>query len=227
MERKTGLKNNALLKLMIADDHPMVLEGLEKMLNAVPGFSVMETFLDGRSVLDALKSVHPDVLLLDVQLSDFTAEELVPLILKAAPQLPILIVSSVDQPTRVRQIMRLGCRGYVLKNTGAEELAKAVSRVACGELYMNAALQEQLMHDMLLFKSGQPAGSIRLTRREKEILQLVGRSMTSRQIAEALSISIHTVENHRKHLFQKFDVPNVAGLIRKALHMGYIDTKPR
>lgn len=210
---------------MIADDHPMVLEGLEKMLNAMPGFRVIATWLDGRSLLEGLSSSRPDVLLLDVQLSDYTAEELVPLILKKAPELPILIVSSIDQPTRVRQIMRLGCKGYLLKNTGAAELAEAVSRVAAGELYMNSSLKEQLMEDMLLFRKAQPAGSIRLTRREKEILQLVGRSMTSRQIAEVLSISIHTVENHRKHLFQKFDVTNVAGLIRKALHMGYMDSK--
>lgn len=212
-----------MINLAIVDDHQMVIDGLCQMLRSYNNIAVGNTYNNGNALLAGLQQQQPDVLLLDIQLTDFSGEDLVPVIVKKYPAIRILAVTSVDKTSRVRQLIRLGCLGYLLKNTPATTLAEAIQTVYRREAFITPVLKEQILMHTLQLKSEMPALSILLTRREKEILQLVAREYSSQDIANELFISLNTVINHRKNLFQKMDVKNLAGLIRKGMHMGLID----
>jgi len=216
------MKAKEKIQIDIVDDHQMVLDGLRQMLSSFPDIQIQNTYLTGQSLLAGLKKQQPDVLLLDIQLTDYTGEDLVPLLIKNYPAVRILAVTSIDTTARVRNLMRMGCLGYVLKNVQSNTLLEAVETVYKGLSYITPELKEQLLEDMLHLKKEMPAQQLLLTRREKEILQLIALEYSSRDIADKLYISLNTVENHRKHLFQKMDVKNLAGLMRKALMLGLI-----
>ncbi len=215
--------NSNTINIAITDDHQMVLEGLQHMLKAYADFNIIDTYTTGNALLAGLKHRQPDVLLLDVHLNDFVGEDLVPLLIKQFPAMRILAITSIDNTSRVRNLIRMGCLGYLLKNTPASTLANGIRTVAMGTSFVDPVLKEQLLQDLLQFKNEMAAGHLLLTRREKEILQLLAHEKSSKDIADQLFISLNTVENHRKHLFQKMDVRNVAGLIRKAMILGFIE----
>lgn len=215
--------NGRKINVMIADDHPMVIDGLLKMLGSYSDLHCCEGFITGSSLLDALEKEQPDVLLLDMQLSDYIGEDLVPILLKQYPSIRILIVSSIDTDTRIKNMMRIGCAGYVLKNIAGDDLAKAIRAVQQGNTFLSEDLKSNFLESIFQTPSTQKRpGTLLLTRREKEILQLVAKEYSTKEIASLLCISPFTVENHRKNLFAKLDVKNVAGLVRKGLILGLI-----
>lgn len=211
------------IQLSIADDHPMVLAGLIHALQHKNNIKVLSTFTNGNALLAGLKKQQPDVLILDVLLPDCTAEELLPIISQAYPALRVLALTSIDNIARVRNLIHLGCLGYLLKNAHEETITEAIEAVYRGVPYITPDLKAQLKRNELDARKEMPAQGDLLTRREKEILQLIVKAHTSKQIAELLFISPYTVENHRKHLFQKLDVKNVTGLVQKAIVLGLIE----
>ena len=211
------------INVAIADDHQMVIEGLLFMLKDYPDLDISDTYNNGNALLAGLQRRQPDVLLLDIHLNDFVGEELVPLIIKKYPGIRILAITSIDNVNRVRTLIRMGCLGYLLKNVPATTLIEGIRTVYTGVPFIGPGLKESLLQDMLQLKSELPVRALLLTRREKEILQLLAQQCTSKEIAEQLFISLNTVENHRKHLFQKMDVRNVAGLIKKTITLGLIE----
>lgn len=214
--------NHIKIQVSIVDDHPMVLGGLLYALNYKHSIQIQNTYTDGKSLLAGLQKRQPDVLILDVLLPDCTAEDLLPIITKTYPAIRILALSSIDNIRRVRNLIYLGCLGYLLKNAHEETITKAIETVYKGIPFVTPDLSTQLKNENVNEQGkGITKGNI-LTRREKEILLLVIKAYTSKEIAEQLYISLHTVENHRKHLFQKLDVKNVTGLVQKALALGLI-----
>ncbi len=213
------------IEIAITDDHPMVLEGLQKMLTGVEGIRIQACYRTGQALLAGLEKMQPDVLLLDIHLTDFVGEDLVPLIVKTFPAVRILAITSVDTTIRVKNLIRKGCLGYLSKNTSADMLIEAIRNVYRGLPYVEEQIKNQLFEDMLYIKKEIPVSGhqLFLTRREKEVLQLIAKEYSSKEIADKLFISINTVEIHRKHLFQKLDVKNLAGLVRKALLLGLIE----
>lgn len=211
-----------MIEVCIVDDHPMVLDGIAYMLNGNESIRVVHCYNNGNSLLAGLQHYVPDVLLLDIQLPDYNAELLLPKIKENYPLLKILAITSIDNIHRVKKLIRSGCMGYLLKNTGSHTLVKAINTVYEGKSFVSDALQEQIRQDNARIKGEIPAGGIYLTQRELEILQLIIKEFSSVEIAEQLSISINTVEKHRSHLFQKMDVRNVVGLTRKAFELGLI-----
>lgn len=214
---------NGIIKIAIVDDHQMVVEGLQHMLGSYTDIEIQDTYYTGNTLLVGLKKRQPDVLLLDIHLPDFVGETIVPIIIKEHPAIRILAITSVDNINRVRNLIRMGCLGYLLKNTPAVTLVEAIKTVYRGVSFVTPALKEQILVETLRLKNEMPAKPLFLTRREKEILQMISLGESSKQIADKLFISLNTVENHRKHLFQKMDVKNIAGLIRRAITLGLID----
>ncbi len=212
-----------MINICIADDHPMVLDGITYMLRDHPSIRLTASYANGQSLLAGLSQSVPDVLLLDVQMPDYTAEELIPMIKAQYPEVRILCLTSVDNIHRVKILIRTGSLGYLLKNTGSEELINAIETVHRNEPYITPSIREQMDADNLRLKKEAPAGGISLTHREMEILQLIIKEYSSAEIAEQLQITIHTVEKHRSHLFLKMDVKNAVGLARKAIQMGLFE----
>lgn len=217
------MKETQTIQIAIADDHPMVADGIQKMLAAYTGLQVDSICYTGAALLNRLAVAQPDVLLLDMQLPDYIGEDLAPLLLERYPTLRILVVSSVDTDARIKYMMRIGCAGYVLKNIPGAELAQAIKTVYQGDKYLGEEIKAHFLND--LFHTGASAKTatpLLLTRREKEILQLIAKEYSTKEIADQLYISPFTVENHRKNLILKLGVKNVAGLVRKGMILGLV-----
>ncbi len=209
------------IKLVIADDHPMVVKGLADILRPYEHMEIQAAFGKGKELLAALPSLRPDILMLDVQLPDMEGEEIVRELRKACPELRILVVSSIDTPYRIREMLQLGCRGYLLKSTAPETLIEAIEKIYKGEEFLEPGMRDRLLASVIHPDVAGPK-HIRLTRRELEILKLVCEGLNNYDIGAKLFLSHRTVENHRSSLHQKFEVKNSVALVRAAMHHGFI-----
>lgn len=205
---------------MITDDHPMVITGLQTVLDSSDQIKVTGTFRDGQSLLDGIKDSPPDVLLLDLQLPDILGKELAEKVLLRWPDIRIIILTSLEATHHIEEMMQLGCVGYLLKsNTDHDKLIKAVEQAFYGESFIDESLQKQLLSNIFKKKKQQEDSSALLTRREKEILHFIIEESTNQDIADKLHISIRTVECHRLSLLHKLKVKNTAGLVKKAVEL--------
>lgn len=211
------------IKVAIVDDHPLAISGLRNMLADNKKIVVSDTYENGATLLEGIEKKQPDVLLLDIHLPDYRGQDLAAIISKKYPSVKILVITSLDAPTHVKTMMRNGCSGYVLKNTRVKALVHAIEEVYKGETYIEPALKEQMMQNVLQFKKNTKIKVPNLTQREKEILKLIVEEYTNQEIADKLFLSMRTVENHRFSLLQKLDVKNSIGLVRMAIQMGLID----
>jgi DNA-binding NarL/FixJ family response regulator len=209
------------INISLTDDHPMVITGIMNMLLPYQHIQVLSSYNTGTDLLNGLKKQQPDVLLLDIQLPDITGNDLMRTINKQYPMLKVLALTSTETPFYVRDMMQNGCMGYVLKHINQQALVHAIEEVFEGRQYMEAELKEELLQGML--KTKKQARSALITRREKEILQMIAKEMTNQQIADTLFVSCKTVENHRFSLMHKLGVKNTVGLITTALKLGLID----
>jgi DNA-binding NarL/FixJ family response regulator len=209
-------------RLAIIDDHQVVINGLKSMLAADPGLQVDFTTQSSDELLNYLQISVPDVLLMDMQMPGLSGVDLGKKILKLYPQIKIVAFSSFDDSSMVKQILRAGARGYILKNADWQTITKAIHTVMSGEQFIDEAIQKILLQESL---TGQRRSlyEVPITKREKEILKLVSEGLSSQQIAEKLFISVRTVETHRQNLNQKLDIKNTAGLIKEAMKRGLAD----
>lgn len=206
----------------IADDHKMVLNGIENMLSAYSNIRVGHMYHNGRSLLAGLKAKRPDVLLLDIQMPDVGGEELTALIARAYPEIAILAITGFDHISYVRKMLEKGALGYILKNTDEVILKLAIETVYRRQQFVDPSLRERLIQDMIQHKKLEAQKPI-LTKREKEILKLIVNEHTSQQIADTLSLSIRTIENQRVNLMQKLKVKNTAGLVKVAFEYKLVE----
>jgi len=211
------------IRVAITDDHPLVVTGLQKVIEACPHIETSGTYPDGKSLLDGLRSQQPDVLLLDMQLPDTTGRELAAEIRRSWPDIRIIVLTSLEATDNIEEMIQAGCTGYLLKSTtDPDRLIHAVERAYRNEVFLDESLQQQMLSNMLRKKVQQENIGAMLTRREKQILQLIADEYTNQEIAEKLYISIRTSEFHRVSLLQKFGVKNTAGLVKKAMELKLI-----
>jgi DNA-binding NarL/FixJ family response regulator len=211
------------VKLILADDHPLVLSSLKTVINSQEQMEVVGSYCCGSDLLNGLKTLQPDVLMLDMQLPDMTGKELAETILNVYPSIKIIVLTALEATYNIEEMMQLGCAGYLLKSSCDDlQLIKAIEDVYRGEYYLDTVLQKQLLTNILKKKRLAENVSQLLTRREKEILKLITEEYTNMEIAEKLNISIRTVETHRFSLLQKLNAKNTAGLVRSAIEMRLI-----
>ncbi len=209
------------IKVVLTDDHMMVLDGLKNVLKGDPDIEVTGVFQSGKELLATFASQLPDVLLLDLQLADITGQEVATKIIKEYPSVKIIILSGIESPPIIQDMMKFGCRGYLLKSTTNKTLLlEAIKKVYEGQLYMEASVQQRLLQDVLDAKQTALPSNKKLTTREKDILRLIAGGYTNQQIGDMLYISPRTVENHRHNLIQKLEVKNSLGLIKAAMDLG-------
>lgn len=211
------------IKIVITDDHPLAIAGLQNMLYNVPDIEVTAAYNTGAALLEGLSCQQPDILLLDVLLPDKKGTELATFISHTYPLVKIIALTSLDAPIHVRSMMREGCKGYVLKNTDKASLIYAIDQVYHGHEYIEPALKEKLLYNVIHYRKLAIGKSPNLTHREKEILKLIVAEYTSQQIADQLFLSLRTVETHRFNLQKKLAVNNTIGLVKAAIQMGLID----
>ena len=211
-----------MITVAITDDHLMVVEGLKTMLNNADGIQIISTYHSVNDTIDGLQIKEPQVLLLDINLPDGNGIHLCKQLKDHYKNLKIIALSNYEDIAFIKQIIKNGANGYLIKNTNKKELITAIKTVKDNQLFLPDKLQRLLLNDSLGKPINSPFFIPSLTRREKEVLELIVKEFTSEEIAETLFINIKTVEAHRSNLIQKLGVKNVAGLVRVAIEKGLI-----
>ncbi len=209
-----------MTQLAIVDDHSIVLQGLELLLRNAPDIRIVGLYHNAAQLLDALQAGEPiNTLLLDIHLPDTNGVELCRIVHQAYPAIHILGLSMVNDLSMVRLMLKNGARGYLHKNAEREEVLEALEQLAVGKRYFSHEIAEKLLiseretTNRTSYQSPFP----RLSRREKEVLQLIVDEFTTQEIADKLFISFGTVETHRRNILSKLGARNTAGLVRIAL----------
>ena len=210
------------IRIIIADDHAIVRQGIGHVLEAIGGLEVIAEAGDGQELLDLLESHDPDMLLLDISMPNKTGLEVARELRERGSEIPILILSMHDNPEYVLEAVRAGADGYLLKDTAPAELRRAIEVVHGGKEYfaervthqLSVALREELEREQQRTRLDQ------LTGREREVLVRVADGRTNREIAEEFGISPRTVETHRERVMAKLRIRTVAGLTRFVLEHG-------
>ena len=203
-----------MANILIVEDHPVVVEGLQKLLRDKGITSDCAVAYSVKDCIHVLKSITPDLILLDYNLPDGNGIDLCKAIINTLPSMKILAISSFKEQSLVRQMIENGAMGYVLKNATENEIIEAVACVLSGKRYVCEETQNIL--------DGKNNHDSILTRREVEVLKFISEGFTNTEIAEILFISPLTVDSHRKNLIVKLDAKNTASLIKKAFLFKYL-----
>lgn len=204
-----------MVNVAIADDHPMVVKGICNMLQAYQDIHIIQQYNTGAALIEGLQRQVPDMLLLDIHLAEVNSIDLLPQLKQQYPRLKILIVSAMDNPFLIKDILKKGVHGYVTKNIQPELLKQAIEQVHEGKTYIEPFIRERLLESVMPNAAKQT--DPRLTKREMEILHLICDGNNNYDIAEKLFLSHRTVENHRLSIYYKLDVKNAAELVKKAI----------
>ena len=211
------------IRVFLADDHPIVRAGIREALKEIPGVEVVGEASDGREALDQVKIALPDVVFMDISMPGLNGLEATERIIKALPEVRVIILSRHENEEYYWRALRVGASGYLLKNAVIAELRTALQRVAGGEIYLSREISTRL-RDKLPSLQTTPAPSPveQLTERQREILQLIAEGQTTKEIALNLKLSAKTVEYHRMQLMQRLNIHDIPGLVRFAVRTGLV-----
>lgn len=212
-----------MIKVLVADDHKVFRDGITSILNEVPDITVVGQASDGHDVLDQLRQIDPEVILMDITMKETSGIDTTSMVKRQYPDIKVLVLTMHSEPAYILKMLEVGADGYLLKEAGREEMIRAIRTVKQGDNYyskqVNATLVEQLTRPK---KSQKEKKGIPLSKREQEILQLIAEEYSNGEIAKKLFISVRTVDAHRRNLLEKTGSKNTAGLVRYALAQGLI-----
>ncbi|MGD0010712.1 MAG: response regulator transcription factor [Terriglobia bacterium] len=212
------------IRVLLAEDHILVRQGFRRILEDDPGISVVGEARTGLEAIDQCKELKPDVVVMDLSMPDLGGLEATAEILKADPQIKILILSMYSNEAYVRKAFELGAKGYILKNAIEVDLTRAVMALAEGQAYFSPGVSHIVLESM---KAGTFQGTSqdpyeKLTLREKEVLQLIAQGKSNKEIATLLNISVNTVAVHRAHVMETLNLHRTAELVLFAVKKGLI-----
>jgi DNA-binding NarL/FixJ family response regulator len=215
------------IKVLLADDHTVVRQGLRALLDAEEDIEVVGEAENGRQAIQLAKQTSPDVVVMDIAMPVLNGLEATRQLSRALPSAKVLILSSYSEDEYVQQTTEAGAAGYLIKQTAGNDLLKAIREANRGNAFFSPSVAKRLRdHCRDAMSGGQPSGkpTERLTTREAEVLQLIAEGRANKQIAAELCISIKTVEKHRQQLMNKLGIHDVAGLTRHAIAKGIIES---
>ncbi len=209
------------IRILLADDHKIVREGLKALLDKESGIEVAAVAEDGRSAVQLALELHPDVAVIDIGMPGMNGIEATRCIAVDNPGTRILVLSMHSARRYVLEALSAGAKGYILKDCASEELARALRIVAANETYLSPKIAGILVKDCVnLLPVEREANASILSRREREVLQLIAEGHNTKEIAYMLDVSAKTVETHRQQLMKKLNLQSVAGLTRYAIREG-------
>jgi DNA-binding NarL/FixJ family response regulator len=207
------------LRVLIAEDHQLVSDGLVALLKAA-GHEIVGRATDGQTAVRLAETLHPDVAILDASMPLLNGIDASRAIQRVRPDTKAIIVTVHDEDEYVLNAFRAGVRGYVLKKQAASDLLQAIKEVQAGSVYVSPGMSRALVDAV---RTNTEMRSDLLTGREREVLQLVAEGKTSKEIASVLDVSVKTAETHRANIMNKLDIHETAGLVRYAIRHGMVE----
>jgi DNA-binding NarL/FixJ family response regulator len=212
-----------MIRVVVADDHHLVRQGIRALLERAGDIQVVGEAADGQEAVELVARLTPDVLVMDIAMPRLNGTEATARVRTLDVGTQVVILSMHSDPTLMRETLRNGAQGYLLKISVTEELLLAVRAASRGEIYLSPAISHFVVGDFLMRQSDtEKTGFTALTPREREVLQLIAEGHTNSSLAQQLQISVKTVEKHRANLTAKLDVNDIAGLTRIAIQHGLI-----
>jgi DNA-binding NarL/FixJ family response regulator len=205
-------------KIMLVDDHPMMRTGLAQFINKQQDMETCCEFGSAAEAFEAFERFNPDLVLTDITLPNKSGIELIKDLLAARPDLPILVVSMHDETMYAERVLRAGARGYIMKESGGENLLAAIRQVLSGQVYVSSRISAQILDNLAARKPrGSHSPIEKLSDREFEIFGLIGQGKSTRNIAKQLHLSPKTVEVHRGHIKEKLNLKDATALVHQAV----------
>jgi len=215
------------ITILLAEDHAIVRQGLRLLFETEGDIEIVAEAKTGREAVQLTSKLRPEIVVMDIAMPLLNGLEATRQILKAYPATKVLILSAHSDAEYVEQVVKAGARGYLLKQSSGEVLAKAVRELHQGKTFFTPAIAKRLQESFQKSEDGiglRKKSDHELTSRETELLQLIAEGQANKQIASELTISIKTVEKHRQHLMEKLNIHDIAGLTRYAIAGGIIES---
>ncbi len=208
------------IKILIADDHGVVAEGLKHLIEAQPDMQVLGTVADGREAVRLAREAQPDVVLMDLSMPELNGADATRAILERDTRCRVIVLSMYAEREYVRRALKAGASGYVVKRSAAKEVVDAIRAVYAGQRYLSPKVADVVIDDYTAEDKQDPLA--RLSAREREVLQLLAEGRTGAEIAARLALSQKTVETYRARLVEKLGIRDVAGLVKFAIQRGIV-----
>jgi len=208
------------IQILLADDHAVVRQGFKMILAAQPDMEIVGEAGNGREAVELAGTLQPDVIVMDVAMPELNGIEATRRLADAAPRTRVLALSMHKDSVYVREILRAGARGYLLKDSIASDLLAAVRAVARGEGYLSPGVSDAVLDD---YRRHVTDPIDLLTSREREVLQMIAEGKTNKDIANILNLSVYTVDAHRGHIMEKLNLHSGNELVRFAVRYGLVD----
>jgi DNA-binding NarL/FixJ family response regulator len=210
------------IRVLLADDHSLFRAGIQALLTHLDGVQVVGEADTGHKAIELVRSRTPDVVLMDIAMPEMNGLETSARVTKEFPGVRVIMLSMHAGEEYVMQALRAGASGYLLKDAATSELELAVRAVARGETYLTPTISKRVIDDYLMRTTGTNSPTDQLTKRQREILQLIAKGYTSKEMAQMLNLSPKTIETHRTQLMKQLDIHDVAGLVRYAIRVGLV-----
>lgn len=212
------------IRILLADDHRLFRFGLKQLIDARPGFDIIGEAGNGFEAADMAAKLKPDVIFLDISMPLCNGIEAAQRILEQKPETRIVILSMHSDKRYVAEALRVGAKGYLLKDSAPEELFQAINRVVAGQFFLSSGVNQQIIADYIsLSAHDEVAHPGILSVREREVLKLIAEGLSTKQSADRLNLSVKTVETHRLNLMEKLNLHSVAELTKYAIREGLIE----
>ncbi len=208
------------IRILLADDHALVRQGFRMILGAQADMEIVGEAGNGREALELAEKLTPDVIVMDVAMPELNGIEATRRVADVAPHARVLALSMHKDSVYVREVLRAGARGYLLKESGASDLVSAVRAIASGEGYISPAVSNAVLDD---YRKHVTDPLDLLTSREREVLQMLAEGKTNKEVAVVLNLSVYTVDAHRGHIMEKLNVHSINELVRFAVRNRLID----
>ncbi len=207
--------------IVLAEDHNLIIEGYRLLIDDIDDLEIVATASDGEETISAIEKHQPEYLILDLHMPKVNGLDVLKYILEYYPNIRVIVISMFGDPAMHREVVRLGAKGYLLKNSDRDEFLLAMNLVMKGKSYYSPALFKEHTKSQKLPGSTPVIPLVSLTSREEEILTLIAQGYTNKEIAQKLILSHKTIDSHRTNLMKKINVHNVTGLVRYAISNGY------
>jgi DNA-binding NarL/FixJ family response regulator len=215
-------------RILLADDHRILRQGLRSLLSAQPDFEIVAEAEDGRTAVEMAERLSPHVIVMDIGMPDLNGVDATRQIVTRMPSVRVIALSAYADRRLIAEVLKAGASGYLLKESAFEELVEAIRTAAARKVYLSPKIAAELVEDYVRM-SKEPGPSVfeSLSPREREVLQLIAEGHSTKEVARALKVSVKTVETHRRQLMNKLELFSVAELTRYAIREGLVSLETR